>query len=176
MTLWGAILKARSRASNRHTSYAPGWFNPGRRLHLTAATCTVSAGAKASSRNRNMAELLAEMPLCELQVAKPQKNKANSVAPKDRFSSTEPEDEFLTVCLLGEGRTSCQPNLICGPGSMFRVAWLDEQETGQDYDVHIVGHELQISTVKHKSAALELLERTECLNSRMPINRNAKGR
>ncbi|GAQ84296.1 hypothetical protein KFL_001830230 [Klebsormidium nitens] len=107
MTLWGAILKARSRASKPHASYEPParpWWADERRLHLTAATCTASAGAKVFGRNRNRtrttAELLAEMPLCELQVADPQKKKAESVPPKDDISSSEPEDQFFPVCLL----------------------------------------------------------------------------
>ncbi|GAQ84294.1 hypothetical protein KFL_001830220 [Klebsormidium nitens] len=149
MTLWSAILRARSRASNRHASYEPpasGWWTCERRLHLTAATCTASAGAKVPPRNRNRrsADLLAEMPLCELQVADPQnlEKKTGKSSQKDHVLSTEPEDEFLTVCLLGEGRTSCQPNLFCGPGSKFRVVSSDDQDPVQDYDVHIVGHEL----------------------------------
>ncbi|GAQ84297.1 hypothetical protein KFL_001830235 [Klebsormidium nitens] len=144
MTVWGALLKVPS----RYASYEPpgGWWNDERRLHLTSVTCTASAGAKASPRNRNMAELLAEMPLCELQVADPGfgKEKAATSYPRDR-PFAEPEELFQTVCLLGKGRTSCQPNLICGPGSMFQVVWSDDNEKpGHDYKVHVVGHELTI--------------------------------
>jgi hypothetical protein len=65
------------------------------------------------------------MPLHELQVAETEGN------------------EFLTVCLLGGGRTSCQPNLLCRRGSRFRVVPINPDEEDSSYEIHIAGNVVQ---------------------------------
>jgi hypothetical protein len=78
-----------------------------------------------TTSSRTSLQRLAEMPLHELQVAETERN------------------EFLTVCLLGGGRTSCQPNLLCRRGSRFRVVPIDPDEENSSYEIHIAGNVVQ---------------------------------